>query len=633
MRHGRTSPGLLLLPVLLSCGGGGAVGPDAAKAVYSSLALSPDSVAVVVGGATAVTVGPRDQHGTRMSGLPAATLTVEDPSVATVSGLAVRGEALGATRLFAALTVDGVIHGDTSRIVVTAAPTGGPAHPVRTVGSSFVPSSLTVGVGDSVSWVFTGAVHNVTFLGSNRPADGNVPNTSSATVSRTFTGPGVYSYECTIHSGMTGEVIVQSGQTQVFTAVALTPDAASLLMGDTLRLTATALDQNGVPITGLPAASFITSNAAVAVVSPAGLVQAVSAGVDTITGSITSGGITHAATTVISVSPPLAGAGVTTPNLTFEPATVTIQVGQGVTWQFSGATHNVTWLPGPVPAGGDIPDQAVGSTVQRSFPAPGVYSYECTRHNNMTGAVVVQSGQAQVFSSVSVVPATATLLIGGSAQLVATPLDQSGVPMTGLPAPTSPAATRRWPRSARRAGDRGRRRHRPTSPRPLPAAPPPMWPQRPSLVTAPAPGGVTVTTTDNNTFSPERQPRGGGHRDLAVLRQHPQRDLDRGRSRRVAASRTSPRARSRAASPPRAITAIVCTRHNGMTGTVTVTRRGRAAVYTTLQLSPQAPLSRWAGPCSSSRRRWIRMAPRWPVCRWPRLTADATVATVSLTGW
>ena len=67
---------------LLSCGGGGAVGPDQPKLVFSSLVLSPDSIGVTVGGAVQLTVTPRDQNDGTMSGLPAPTLTVEDPTIA-----------------------------------------------------------------------------------------------------------------------------------------------------------------------------------------------------------------------------------------------------------------------------------------------------------------------------------------------------------------------------------------------------------------------------------------------------------------------------------------------------------------------------------------------------------------------
>jgi plastocyanin len=619
---------------LLSCGGGGAVGPEPIKAVFSSLSLGTDSIKVTVGGAVLVTVTPHDQNGASLSGLPAPSLSVENPTIASVAGTQLTGLAVGSTRLFASLTVAGETHADTAWVVVADAPSGGPAHPVTTVGTSFVPNDITIAVGDSVSWLIAGATHNVTFLTSSKPVEGDIPNTApGTTVSRTFTGPGVYLYECTIHSGMTGQVVVQSGQAQVFTSVALTPSSASLLTGDTLALAATPLDQNGVPIGGLPAPSFITSNAAVAAVSPTGRVTAVSVGVDTITATITSGGTTHAAIAVISVTAPVAGATVTTPNLTFAPATVTILVGQTVTWQFSGATHNVTWLPGPVPTGGDIPDQAVGSTVQRSFPTTGVYTYECTRHNNMTGTVVVQSGQAQVFSAVAVAPATATLLVGGSAQLTAAPLDQAGVPMAGL-APASftsgnPAVatvdaqglvTAAAPGTANitAAITDGAVTHSATAT---------------ILVSAPVPGGVTVTTP-NLTFSPASVtiPAGG-----TVTWEFS------GNTHNVTFSGATPPGgnipdQPAGSSQSRTFTTAgsygyVCTRHNGMTGTVVVTGGGGTGVYTTLQLTPQSPLVPVGGTVQLTATPLDQNGA--PLAGLPAATfasADATVATVSPTG-
>ena len=617
-----------------SCGGGGAVGPEPAKAVFSALALSPDSIGVTVGGAVPVTASARDQNGSPMAGLPVPTLTVEDPAIATLSGTVLSGVAAGSARLFATLTVGDQTHADTSKVVVTDAPSGGPAHPVTTVGTTFAPNSITIAVGDSVSWVIAGATHNVTFSPPNKPAGGDIPDTpSGTTVSRIFTGAGVYAYECTIHSGMTAQVVVQSGQTQVFTSVGLTPALASLLTGDTLTLTAVPLDQNSVPMGGLPAPSFLSSNPAVAVVSPAGLVTAVSSGVDTVTASITSGGTTRAATAVITVNAPAAGATVTTPNLTFSPPSVTIQAGQTVTWQFSGATHNVTWLPGPVPAGGDIPDQPVGSTVQRSFSTAGVYTYECTRHNNMTGSVVVQSGQTQVFTSVSVTPATATLQTGGTVQLAATPLDQSGVPMTGLPAASFASgntavatvdpqglvtAVGAGTANVTAAITSGGVTHSATAT---------------IIVSTPVPGGVTVTTP-NLTFSPPSVTIAlGGTVTWAFS----------GNTHNVTFTGAAPAGgnipdQPAGSSQSRTFTtsgnyAYVCTRHNGMTGTVVVSGGGGTPVYTALQLTPQSPLvSVGASVQLTATPLDQNGAPMTGLPAATFATADATVATVNLTG-
>ncbi|MDH4347298.1 MAG: plastocyanin/azurin family copper-binding protein, partial [Gemmatimonadota bacterium] len=617
-----------------TCGGGGAVGPEQPQAVFSSLLLSPDSIGVTVGGAVQLTITPRDQNDATMTGLPAPTLTVEDPAIASISGTVVSGLAAGSTRIFATITAGAETHADTSRVVVTDAPAGGPAHPVTTVGTTFAPSSITIAVGDSVSWVISGATHNVTFNTASKPAGGDIPDTPpGTTVSRIFTGAGVYGYECTIHSGMTAQVVVQSGQTQVFTSVGLTPASASLLTGDTLSLTAVAQDQNGVPMAGLPAPNFISSNAAVAVVSPTGRVTAVSPGVDTVTASITSGGTTHAATAVITVSAPAAGATVTTPNLTFSPPTVTIQAGQTVTWQFSGATHNVTWLPGPVPTGGDIPDQTVGSTVQRSFPTAGVYTYECTRHNNMTGSVVVQSGQAQVFTSVSVTPATATLQTGGTVQLTATPLDQSGVPMTGLPAATfvsgNAAVATVSPQGLVTAVSAGTTNVTAT----ITSGGVTQSATATIIVSAPVPGSVTVTTP-NLTFSPSSVTIATGG---TVTWQFS------GNTHNVTFTGAAPAGgnipdQPAGSSQSRTFTAsgnfaYVCTRHNGMTGTVVVSGGGGTPVYTSLQLTPQSPLV----PVGASVQLTATPLDQngAPMTGLPAATfasADATIATVSLTG-
>jgi plastocyanin len=90
-------------------------------------------------------------------------------------------------------------------------------------------------------------------------------------------------------------------------------------------------------------------------------------------------------------APPPSGATktVTTPNETFSPSEVTIPAGGSVTWQFSGARHNVTFQ-GAAPSGGSIPDQDAGTSASRTFALAGTYNYLCTRHAGMSGRVIVQ---------------------------------------------------------------------------------------------------------------------------------------------------------------------------------------------------------------------------------------------------
>ena len=69
------------------------------------------------------------------------------------------------------------------------------------------PATLTVAAGTTVSFVFGSVQHTVNFPGAGAPA--NIPATANATVTRTFTTPGSYGYFCTIHSYMTGTIVVQ----------------------------------------------------------------------------------------------------------------------------------------------------------------------------------------------------------------------------------------------------------------------------------------------------------------------------------------------------------------------------------------------------------------------------------------
>ncbi|HEU4558433.1 MAG TPA: plastocyanin/azurin family copper-binding protein, partial [Longimicrobium sp.] len=137
--------------------------------------------------------------------------------------------------------------------------------------------------------------------------------------------------------------------------------------------------------------AFSSSDATRATVNATGVVTGVAAGTATITATLTSGGVTRTATaavTVTTTAPPVGNATVTTPGESFSPQTVTIAPGTTVTWQFSGNTHNVTFNT-VAPTGGNIPDRSSGS-VTRTFPTAGTYDYRCTRHNGMTGRVVVQ---------------------------------------------------------------------------------------------------------------------------------------------------------------------------------------------------------------------------------------------------
>ena len=86
--------------------------------------------------------------------------------------------------------------------------TGGSATAVvSTPGNTFSPPFTTILVGKSVRWEIRGAAHNVIFSTPGAPANINIITNADAT--RTFNTRGTFPYDCTVHPGMSGEIIVQ----------------------------------------------------------------------------------------------------------------------------------------------------------------------------------------------------------------------------------------------------------------------------------------------------------------------------------------------------------------------------------------------------------------------------------------
>jgi plastocyanin len=74
------------------------------------------------------------------------------------------------------------------------------------VNNSFTPRSVDIAAGGRVTWTFN-ALHNVQFAASeNAPED--IPDTGEGQVGRRFSAAGRYGYNCGIHPGMSGTVVV-----------------------------------------------------------------------------------------------------------------------------------------------------------------------------------------------------------------------------------------------------------------------------------------------------------------------------------------------------------------------------------------------------------------------------------------
>ncbi len=80
---------------------------------------------------------------------------------------------------------------------------------VQVLDNSFSPRTVTVPVGTAVNWSWNGqAPHNVVFAAGSGLPSSNVLNAGDS-FAVTFPTPGTFNYECSLHSGMVGTVIVR----------------------------------------------------------------------------------------------------------------------------------------------------------------------------------------------------------------------------------------------------------------------------------------------------------------------------------------------------------------------------------------------------------------------------------------
>ena len=195
------------LAALAACGGGGGDdgGGGTAPGVFTTLAVTPATATVVVGGTQTLTASARDQNGATMSGLTS-TFTSGNNAIATVntSGV-VTGVAQGSTTIAVNGTVGTVTK--TQNVPVTVTVPSSSASVAATASNQFTPATVTVTRNGSVTWSFA-AQHNVTFDTQGAPA--GIGTRDSGTASITFPNAGTFAYHCTIHgAGMSGTVVVQ----------------------------------------------------------------------------------------------------------------------------------------------------------------------------------------------------------------------------------------------------------------------------------------------------------------------------------------------------------------------------------------------------------------------------------------
>ena len=203
-------------------------------------------------------------------------------------------------------------------------------------------------------------------------------------------------------------------------AVILSPGQVTIFSGQVLQLSALVTDDRGQLLTGR-FVSYFSSSSQIATVSSSGLVTGVSAGTVTITA--TSEGASGTATVTVAAEP--------VASVTVTPSTANMSVGQPL--QLTAVARS---------ASGQVLSLS-GRTVTWSTSTPGITSVSSgglvTALSPGTGIVVVtiDNRQASATLTVKIVPvatvvvspATATVVVGNTTTLTATPRDIDGQPL------------------------------------------------------------------------------------------------------------------------------------------------------------------------------------------------------------
>ena len=207
---------------------------------------------------------------------------------------------------------------------------------------------------------------------------------------------------------------------QEVSAVAVTPDAATVVERDTVRMAATATDANGHVMTGVEFV-WASGDPAVAVVDASGLVTGVGTGQTEVRATTT--GITGRA--LLTVVPPVPTAVAVTPNVVLLTALgQTAQLTAEVRDQLGRVMENqlVVW------ASNHTTVATVDSTGLVTGVASGTAAISATAGSASDTAVV---SVRQAIRSATVSPATGTIALGNTLRLVARAYDENGQVVRG----------------------------------------------------------------------------------------------------------------------------------------------------------------------------------------------------------
>lgn len=185
---------------LVACSGGDSSGPPGGGGV-ATVRMVANAITLFPSQSEQLSATALDASGNPVATQPAIAWASGNTAVATVSpGGLVTGVANGQTDVTA--TMGGRV--GTTRVTVGTAPL---SVVVDMPGNSFTPFTSTIRVTGSVDFRFPATAHNVIFKAAAGVPQDILP-ISNTTVRRTFNTTGTFAYDCTLHNGMAGEVVV-----------------------------------------------------------------------------------------------------------------------------------------------------------------------------------------------------------------------------------------------------------------------------------------------------------------------------------------------------------------------------------------------------------------------------------------
>ena len=373
-----------------------------------SVTVTPGTASVAVTQTTPLTATVKDQSGVVLTDRVVQWST-NNPAVATVSQTGVVTGVIPGTATITAATGG---KSGTSTITVTLLP-------VATV--TVTPSPAIVDVGRTIQLTAT----TKDLLGGTldgRTVGWQSSNTNVATVSQTGVVTGVAVGTAVITATSEGKSGTSNVTVQLppVNTVTVAPLTATVFVAFTQQLTATLKDGNGNVLTGRTV-TWQSSNNNAATVSATGLVTGVAPGTASITA--VSEGKTGSSTITVTVAP------VNTVTVTPNPSSVATSLTTGLTATLKDANGNtltgrpVTWQSS---------NNSI-ATVNSSGIVTGVSAGSATitaTSEGKSGTSALTVTQPPV-STVSVTPATVSLGVGETRQLIVTLKDSDGNVLTG----------------------------------------------------------------------------------------------------------------------------------------------------------------------------------------------------------